>query len=123
MRHLGLSCALVAHALASSPALTTYTSTTRITITTTVEMSTTTAYLEVGSSDPIARVSSQSTASSAMPYTSNLASPILNSTNSYRAKFDASPLVWNTTLAEFAQGHSQKCVWEHSVRSFPFPNW
>jgi uncharacterized protein YkwD len=45
-------------------------------------------------------------------------SAVLNSTNYWRAQHQAKPLTWNDKLAEFAQNHAQKCIWEHSVRGF-----
>ncbi|KAI1614441.1 CAP domain-containing protein [Exophiala viscosa] len=39
---------------------------------------------------------------------------ILNSTNFYRYEHSASYIYWNTSLAQYAQSYSEKCVWEHS---------
>ncbi|KAK5133672.1 hypothetical protein LTR08_007526 [Meristemomyces frigidus] len=39
---------------------------------------------------------------------------VLNSTNYYRAQHQASALVWDTTLAQYAQAYAEKCIWEHS---------
>jgi uncharacterized protein YkwD len=41
---------------------------------------------------------------------------VLKVTNEYRRTHDASPLVWNNTLTEYAQKWAESCVWKHSVR-------
>jgi hypothetical protein len=62
---------------------------------------------------------------SAQPTSPSYATPgeyksqILGYTNLYRAEYNASALTWNTTLAQFAQQWSKRCVFEHSVRSVP----
>lgn len=43
---------------------------------------------------------------------------ILNATNTYRKQHNASALVWNTTLEDFAEKVSEGCVFEHSVCIF-----
>jgi uncharacterized protein YkwD len=42
---------------------------------------------------------------------------VINTTNYWRAQHQAKPLSWDSTLAEFAQRHAEKCIWEHSVKS------
>ena len=39
---------------------------------------------------------------------------ILNTTNWFREHYNASELVWNDTLADFAQSVVKSCVFEHS---------
>lgn len=46
-------------------------------------------------------------------------SAILNSTNYFRAQHQASPLIWDTSLAAYAQTYANKCLWGHSVRTLP----
>lgn len=41
----------------------------------------------------------------------------LNSTNFFRKQFEAKPLIWDATLAQYGQRYAEKCIWEHSVRS------
>lgn len=45
----------------------------------------------------------------------DFSSAVLNSTNFFRARFLASPVQWDATLAQFAHKHAQGCLWEHSV--------
>ena len=45
---------------------------------------------------------------------SQLRSAVLNSTNTYRHQHNASNLVWNDTLAEFADDHVGDCKFAHS---------
>ncbi len=40
---------------------------------------------------------------------------VINSTNTFRAQHNASPLEWNRSLAEYARRWAQTCKWEHSV--------
>ncbi|KAF2480527.1 CAP domain-containing protein, partial [Neohortaea acidophila] len=44
----------------------------------------------------------------------DFSSAVLNSTNFFRARFLASPVQWDATLAQFAHKHAQGCLWEHS---------
>lgn len=41
---------------------------------------------------------------------------VMKVTNEYRRTHDASPLVWNKTLTEYAQKWAESCIWKHSVR-------
>ncbi|KAL4782522.1 CAP domain-containing protein [Aspergillus varians] len=41
-------------------------------------------------------------------------SSILKTTNAWRTAYNASSLVWNNTLATFANKWAEKCMWEHS---------
>lgn len=45
---------------------------------------------------------------------STLRSSILNSTNTYRALYNATALTWNTTLASYAHSYAQACNFKHS---------
>ena len=45
---------------------------------------------------------------------------ILNGTNTYRQMYQAQPLEWDDTLAEFGNTHASKCLFDHTV-SFAFP--
>ena len=40
---------------------------------------------------------------------------VLKVTNEYRSTHDASPLVWNDTLTEYARDWAEACIWKHSV--------
>ena len=40
---------------------------------------------------------------------------VLNSTNFYRKAYQAQPVTWNDTLAQYAQNYAENCEWEHSV--------
>lgn len=40
---------------------------------------------------------------------------VLTRTNGYRQANHAQPLIWNATLAEYAQSHVNKCIWKHTV--------
>ena len=42
---------------------------------------------------------------------------MLNTTNWFREQYNASELVWNDTLAEFAEEVVEECKFEHSVSS------
>lgn len=44
---------------------------------------------------------------------------VLNSTNLYRKAYQAEPVTWDDSLASYAQNYAEKCVWEHSVSTFP----
>lgn len=57
------------------------------------------------------------TETSSTEYTSDTAfrDAVLNATNTFRAQHNASDLVWNETLAEFAVDWSEECGFEHSV--------
>lgn len=57
-----------------------------------------------------------STASASPQYTSDTTfeSSILNSTNTYRAEYNASALSWNTSLASYATSWASKCNFTHS---------
>jgi hypothetical protein len=46
--------------------------------------------------------------------TNNLQADILNSTNLYRYEHNATALVWNTSLASYAQSWASRCKWKHS---------
>ncbi|CAI7604858.1 unnamed protein product [Penicillium pancosmium] len=39
---------------------------------------------------------------------------VLKVTNEYRRTHDASPLVWNETLTEYAKKWAESCIWKHS---------
>lgn len=41
---------------------------------------------------------------------------ILNQTNYYRRRHNASALIWNETLATYAKKWAEPCNWKHSVR-------
>ncbi|KXL48636.1 hypothetical protein M433DRAFT_30432, partial [Acidomyces richmondensis BFW] len=41
-------------------------------------------------------------------------SAVLNSTNYYRAQYQANALTWDSKLAEYAQNYSHQCVFLHS---------
>ena len=47
---------------------------------------------------------------------SDLRSQVLNSTNYFRAHYEAKPLSWDPTLAQYAQRYTEGCIWEHSVQ-------
>nr|POE63174.1 protein pry1 [Quercus suber] len=102
-----------------------YTSLTTITTTTAVT-STITVYADDSTALASSPQPSATTAASAakpiaafpapsMTYTSALDSAVLNSTNLYRTQYTADALSWNTTLADFAQSHAEKCIWQHSA--------
>lgn len=38
----------------------------------------------------------------------------LDAHNSVRAQHNAAALVWDETLAQYAQDYANKCVWQHS---------
>ena len=46
-------------------------------------------------------------------------SGVLDSTNYFRTQYQAHALSWDSTLADYAQEHAEKCIWRHSVRSCP----
>ncbi|KAG0169760.1 hypothetical protein DFQ30_003266 [Apophysomyces sp. BC1015] len=54
---------------------------------------------------------------------------ILRVHNKYRAKHQAPPLRWNTTLAKYAQKWSNRCEFKHSMGdygenlAYGYPNW
>lgn len=52
---------------------------------------------------------------------SQFKSSILSTTNAYRTAYNASSLVWNETLASFANQWAKTCLWKHSVRTLPSP--
>ncbi|EME39192.1 hypothetical protein DOTSEDRAFT_138776 [Dothistroma septosporum NZE10] len=39
---------------------------------------------------------------------------VLNSTNWWREKFEAHPLTWNVSMADYAQKYAKNCIWKHS---------
>lgn len=39
----------------------------------------------------------------------------LRVSNEYRSAHNATPLVWNETLMEYAQNWADTCIWKHSV--------
>jgi uncharacterized protein YkwD len=45
---------------------------------------------------------------------------VLNVTNFYRQRHNASALTWNDTLANYAQNWANGCQWKHSVGNFSF---
>lgn len=45
----------------------------------------------------------------------NLQDAIINSTNTYRVMFQASPMTWNQSLVDMAVASAAKCDFEHSV--------
>lgn len=70
---------------------------------------------------PTTTTSSPSTSSSTSPpasaqYTSDalFESAILNSTNTYRAHYNASSLTWNASLATYASAYAAQCIFNHS---------
>lgn len=50
---------------------------------------------------------------------SQFKSSILSTTNAYRSTHNASSLIWNETLASFANQWARTCLWKHSVRILP----
>lgn len=50
---------------------------------------------------------------------SQFKSSTLSTTNAYRSTHNASSLVWNETLASFANQWARTCLWKHSVRIPP----
>lgn len=42
-------------------------------------------------------------------------SSILDVSNTYRKAHNASNLIWNTTLTQYALNWAQECKWQHSV--------
>lgn len=44
---------------------------------------------------------------------------ILNQTNYYRRQHNASALIWNDTLATYANNWAEPCNWKHSVQILP----
>lgn len=46
---------------------------------------------------------------------------MLNISNTVRQDYNASSLVWNDTLAVYAQSWSERCTFEHSVRLHNLP--
>lgn len=44
---------------------------------------------------------------------------VMTKTNICRKRHHADPLVWNNTLADFAQNWAEKCNWKHSVNYSP----
>lgn len=58
------------------------------------------------------------TAPTPVSYTSvdDFKDTVLKVTNEYRRTHDASPLVWNKTLTEYAEKWAESCIWKHSVR-------
>ncbi|CAF9908609.1 MAG: hypothetical protein ALECFALPRED_004692 [Alectoria fallacina] len=60
------------------------------------------------STNPTASVSAQYTSDSSFE------SSILNSTNTYRAQYNATALSWNTSLASYATSWASKCQFTHS---------
>lgn len=42
---------------------------------------------------------------------------VLSMTNTYRRQYNATAVVWNETLAEFAEDYGKACEFEHSVRT------
>jgi hypothetical protein len=40
---------------------------------------------------------------------------VMQVTNEYRACHNASPLVWNDTLADYSRKWAEACIWKHSV--------
>ncbi|KAI7858521.1 CAP domain-containing protein [Circinella umbellata] len=60
---------------------------------------------------------------------SGTSSEVLDLHNQFRAKHSAPPLVWDATLAAYAQKWSDRCVFEHSSGSYGenlaqgFPDW
>lgn len=69
-------------------------------------------------SQSIAKASGVSHLVSSWPksYTSNndFASAVLSSTNTFRKQHNASPLIWNDTLADYAASHASGCIFAHT---------
>lgn len=89
------------------------------TVTSTLPAETVTLTLGYGSTFPSSTstiVSTGAMASTKNPSASGqaLRSAVLNSTNVYRQHFEAAPLSWNETLADFASNHAKGCLWQHS---------
>ena len=88
---------------------TTYASLTRATSTKKINSHTTT----------IATAATMSWGSGTGDYsTSELRLQVLNSTNHFRAQFQADALSWDPSLAQYAQRYVERCIWEHSVRIY-----
>jgi hypothetical protein len=104
-------CLSIRHALAGRYS---YTS---VTLTRTVYI---TVFLNAATSGTASPAPTSSTiATPAMSNSNSLQSAVLNSTNYYRSVFQAQDLVWNDTLADFAEDYAQGCIWQHSVSHSP----
>lgn len=65
-----------------------------------------------------ATVQATLTAPSPASYTSlgDFKDTALRVSNEYRSAHNATPLVWNETLMEYARSWAETCIWKHSVR-------
>ncbi|KAK4616173.1 Cell wall protein PRY3 [Fulvia fulva] len=59
-------------------------------------------------------MTSTSTAVASMATPGSLEAVVLNSTNYYRQLYHAEPLVWNDTMAAYAENYARGCIWKHS---------
>ncbi|KAF6227400.1 hypothetical protein HO133_008844 [Letharia lupina] len=66
------------------------------------------------SSSPSSPTSSTPSASAQYTSDSTFESSILNSTNTYRANYNATALAWNASLATYATAWASKCHFNHS---------
>lgn len=85
--------------------------------TTSTTTSTTTVQTAIQTSSPSTTSSiapAIAMASSASNPSSSFADAILNSTNWFRSHYEAAPLAWDDTLADFAKSHAETCVFAHS---------
>ncbi|KAH7132118.1 CAP domain-containing protein [Dendryphion nanum] len=83
-------------------------------LTTIPTITTTTAFVSATPTTVVVRRDEQQESSKEYTDDSVFRSTALNITNTYRRQHNASALVWNDTLAEFAKGVSSGCVFEHS---------
>lgn len=79
-------------------------------MTSVVPVSETSSMASSGTATMTASASSSSAAASGNPFQAE----VLNSTNYYRAQYQADPVVWNDTLADYATKWAKGCIWKHS---------